>query len=364
MVQTWETFIPPGKSLKKNILGGGSAKNLGPPVPSRLEDVKIEAKDVNSLQDATFMAVNQANARLVKRTGQAEVASRLESMNKKKEAPSPATSRAKKKRCNDDQGGGAVVDVDAMVMNGDEEDADAILAVFLQKKVKTEPGLTPAQPIVVREEEKQPAMEMVPLPQVMPPSLPILSLEAHQRRDNQLALFALSIERPHRATNDMIINTPPAVGVLNYCSQYKDEMPWFAIMHKVVADSGGRLSFQKIPVFRRSVLVTFLRQPDPKCPYERPCGNLDREPRAHEGKVRCIAHRLSEELWGEGKGFRLREMLFSKEHTEINATLDNNARILRDKTGERIVDPREHLPHIPELCYMCHVWYASQCVAA
>ncbi len=349
MVETWSTFIPPGKSLQKNLLGGGTVKGgqqQQQKIPARLEDVKIETKDVNSLQDATFIAVNQANARLVKSTGQAEVASKLEACNKKqKKAP------VQKKRPLSPI---VIVQDEQEVVNIDADDSDAILAMFLNKKVKTEKTM----PTVQLPNDR---VEQVPLPLVMGPSLPIHSLEAHQRRDNQLQLFAMTIERPHRATNDTIINTPPAVGVLNYCSQYKDEMPWFNVMQQAIANSDGKLSFQKTPVFRRSVLVTFLREPDPKCAYERPCVNLDREPRAHEGKVRCIAHRMSEQIWGEGKGFRLREMLFSDVYTKINSTIDNNARIMSEKKkSEQLVDPRIHLSNIPELCYMCHVWMVTE----
>ena len=162
-------------------------------------------------------------------------------------------------------------------------------------------------------------------------------------------MFAITIERQLRANTQEILGTPPVVGVLSYCAQFKDEMPWYTHHQRQVAESGGKLTYQKTPLIRRLVLVTFLRQADPSAKYERPCANLDREPRQGEPMIRCVAHRLSEEKFGPGKGFRCRELLYNDQQIKINAALAS-------KRG----DPTVYLSKIPEICYMCHVWLTTE----
>jgi hypothetical protein len=176
-----------------------------------------------------------------------------------------------------------------------------------------------------------------PEPLVLPDV--VHTLEEHKRRDEQPELFAMTtVQRPSRATDQVIIETPPEVQVLAYCNQFRNEMEWFARMQVIVAEND--LKFQKTPVFRRAVLITFLREPDPSNKWERPCFNLDRDPQPHECHIRCIAHRL----WG----FRLREMLFNDQQQRINASLRN---------GE---DPAAHLFGVNEMCYLCHIYMTNK----
>jgi hypothetical protein len=156
----------------------------------------------------------------------------------------------------------------------------------------------------------------------------ILTLEQHNNRDAQAELFEQSLRAMGRAPSDMVIQTPPATQVLAYCARFRDEMPWFATMQAVVAAS-PTLQYPDVPVFCRAVLLEFLREPHPRSEEERPCFNLDRDPMPHERRFRCVAHHLSESRLGPGKGFRLREMRFGPARSTV-----------------------------PEMCYLCHLWFA------
>lgn len=155
---------------------------------------------------------------------------------------------------------------------------------------------------------------------------PIETLEQHAVREDRIKRFALNLEQSSRTVEDVVIATPSfsEIDVLAYCSQHKDEMPWFVSMEKYVA--GSVYEFPDVPVLSRKKIVDFLREPNPLDRKERYCFNLDRAPLPHEGKTQCVAHRLSEERLGPGKGFRLRELV-----------------IIMDGS-------------IPEYCYLCHLW--------
>lgn len=198
-------------------------------------------------------------------------------------------------------------------------------------------------------------MEAVVAPALAP--LQIETLEQHKLRNKQTELFALTIERQHQTpTTEMIISTPPAVTALQYCATLPAaEVPWYEATKQAVA-SRTNMTFPKTPLMSRSVLLTFLRQPDAHNPYERPCLNLDRNPYEHERgfRMRCVAHRMSAEQLGEANAFRCRELLYHGQMIKINAALAS-------KGAE---DPRLHLHDIPELCYMCHVWLTTEAALA
>lgn len=321
MLKGIESFIPGGKAIKKSLLGGKPSAAA----PLKLEDVEIAQKDVNSLQDGVWAASNQAHSRLVKRTGQSAIAQKMEANNQKDQKERSVT---KQKR------------------------VPPPLPPFPSPPSVYTEAVAAARPITAV------ATEIIPEPVIVEKTaLQFNTLEQHKRRDDELALFAVTVERPHRANNEIIVNTPTAVSVLGYCSQFKDEMPWYKSMQQTVANSSN-VTFQKTPVMRRTVLVTFLRMPDTAMPFERACFNLDREPSAHENRVRCIAHRLSEKCLGPGRGFRLREMLFNDQSLKINAALEHNTRAAHN--GQPMVDPTIHLTPIPEMCYMCHVWMTTE----
>lgn len=195
---------------------------------------------------------------------------------------------------------------------------------------------------------KEVNVDMVPMPVHMPANgSHIEKIEQHMMRDNELELFAKRVDRPHGPSTEMITKTPPLVKTLQYCSQFPDLTPWVNQYNATLANS-TTLSFQRMPTLSRAVLQTFLRVPDPRNTWERPCFNLDREPRVGEGLMRCAAHRLSEERLGPGKGYRLREILYPEQIVAINHTLATKG------------DPSVHLYPIPEMCYHCHIFLATE----
>jgi hypothetical protein len=322
MLSSAETYIPGGKTIRKGLLGGRPSAAA----PPKLEDVRLEQKDVNSIQDTVWTVSNQAQSRLLKRTGQPAIAAKMEADMKRdqRERVIVKQKRPPKK----------VLAPPAPTLGADAA-AAAAAAKGADKQFSWE--------------EKRQETELVPTPMVLDPK--VSTLEQHKRRDKDTALYAVIVERPSRATTEEIVKTPPAHAVLGYCAEYKPSVPWYLHMQEVVADSPD-LQYQRVPVFRRSVLVTFLRAPDPAVPYERPCYNLDREPFTHETLVRCIGHRLSEAKLGADRAFRPRELLFNDQSVKINAALASG--------GNCKQDPCVYLRDPPEMCYMCHVWLTTE----
>jgi hypothetical protein len=74
MLSSAETYIPGGKTIRKGLLGGRPSAAA----PPKLEDVRLEQKDVNSIQDTVWTVSNQAQSRLLKRTGQPAIAAKME----------------------------------------------------------------------------------------------------------------------------------------------------------------------------------------------------------------------------------------------------------------------------------------------
>lgn len=304
-----ETFVPGDKTFKKAVFGGtGNAK--------KLENVKIEPAEEQ--QDAVMAMTNQANSRLIKRTGQVDVANEVEQQNLVLHRKKHSTTQKK-----------------------------TTPAATTTTKTSSVPEPLPPPPPQPEMPVLQTHVEEVVLPTVVPDALPIKTLEQHKRRDDQVALFALQIERTHQQKQPELTTKPPTVvGVLSYCAEYKDEMPWYGQYYDALSNNPN-LTFQKIPLLSRAFLQDFLRVPNPNVIYERHCFNLDRDPVEHEGRIRCVAHRLSEKLLGPGKGYRLREILFPNQVTMVEKALAEKR------------DPRVCLSPIPEMCYLCHIWMTT-----
>jgi len=223
-----------------------------------------------------------------------------------------------------------------------------------KKKPASSPAAAATAPVAALPRTMAP--KAVAAQEVAPPAVAptqIETLEQHRVRNDQTQLFAVNIERPHRtAPLEAIINTPPAVGTLRYCATLPtSDVPWYAVATEAIARRPN-MGFPRTPLMRRSVLLTFLRAPDPQQPYERPCFNLDRNPYNHERglRMRCVAHRMSAEQLGEAKAFRCRELLYNGQMVKIHAALATRG----------AEDPRHHLHDIPELCYMCHIWLTTE----
>lgn len=173
----------------------------------------------------------------------------------------------------------------------------------------------------------------------------IETLEQHNVRDNEAALFAERIEAQSlRPSNALIINQPPSAKVLADYRKYTTDPVWtsFSRLQTQVAVEG--LHYPDVPAFNRAYLQYFLREPIG--PYERPCLNLDKP--CSDGRVfECIAHQMSTRQLGVGKGFRLREFLMKDESVRINNAIE-----------QKHPNPLSLLNPVPELCMLCHLWTA------
>lgn len=215
-------------------------------------------------------------------------------------------------------------------------------------KRTVEPAGIPAETVTAAAVAAPTAVKKESVIQVQP-------LEEVPRRDTDLELFAMEMERrPLRPSQQLILELPPPIETLSYCAQFKTkEMPWFVGGQKTLA-ANPNLGAPIVPLYPRAYLQPFMREPDHKSSHERPCFNLDREPHEGEqGRVRCIAHRLSEQRLGLGQGYRLRELLNTTQCTQINDALAYRA-------GKITRDPAQFLPKIPEVCVMCHVWMTTE----
>lgn len=213
------------------------------------------------------------------------------------------------------------------------EDAAAFMAARALKKerVDTEAATDP-----VAHASSPPAVRVkVELPQVVDEEQKIMTLEAHNRRDMQHELFEHNVSQilaPNAATLHI---APPRVDPLEFCLRFPAIFPWApAYVDGVAADAS--ITFQEAPILSRSYISDFLREPSPQNKLERACVNLDRLPMQHEqGLERCAAHELSTRLLGEGRGFRLREMLFN--HQDERDGGINEYAMMQD------------------MCFMCHL---------
>jgi len=187
----------------------------------------------------------------------------------------------------------------------------------------------PGEPEMKQRKKQQPKKR------VTKPSVdrgPVLSMEEHMRRDDELALFSSKADSAKRNVNDVLLQIPESIKnpteIIASCARIKSDLPWFVSMQNFVAGSDDVYEFPDTPVLSHEIILRFLREPAPLS-TERPCCNLDREPNApfENGLVRCIAHRMSEKELGPAHAFRLREMIFSDARQEF-----------------------------PDICYLCHLW--------
>ncbi len=319
-VSKWQTFVPEATLDIKPTQTTPSRKMT-------LKLTHVNQSKVKSVNDTTFMSMNQATVNLMKQTASnPEPLLRLHQQDQQNKAASKSEKKKRTIAAADDEGVDEedIRDDYVHVNNADEDEEDRI-----QKTVRAQKRHVP------------PAGPMQ--------TLPVEDLEQHTKRDDQLALFALNMSRYDRPTTDVIVNTPPSNTVLAYCAKHKDKFPWFTPMQAFVASS-ELYDYPDVQVVSREAILPFLREPNPRAGYERPCVNLDREPYEREGKVRCIWHRISEERLGKGKGYRLREFIIGAANAYINEAIEHKQ------------DPRVHLTSSPEMCYLCHLWmYLGDC---
>lgn len=228
-----------------------------------------------------------------------------------------------------------------------EQEADAIVnaaaARLLSAQGSSEAAEFMAARAVKRERPESPAAEAPPsppaarvkveLPAVVDEAQKIMTLEAHNRRDMQHELFQHNVSRILAPNTTALHVAPPCVDPLEFCLRYPAIFPWAPAYVDGVA-SNPSITFQEAPIFSRAYLRDFWREPSPLNRLEHPCVNLDRLPMQHEQRSeRCAAHELSTRLLGEGKGYRLREMLFNNQDERSGG----GAELARD------------------MCFMCHL---------
>lgn len=186
-------------------------------------------------------------------------------------------------------------------------------------------------------------MEPIALLKTAPAEMTILTMEAHNRRDNQADLFENNITKYHTPTSEMLREPPPKTDPLQFAMQRPQQFPWApALVHGIA--NNPFVGFPQAVTLVRAYIGTFLREPSPTMRYERPCINLDRLPLQHETLLQCAAHELSTKILGEGKGYKLRELLLKHEMTKI-----------RDALDKRLIPTPDMLSEIPDMCFMCHL---------
>lgn len=318
-LELWNRFLPPTGQLDRSAL---APLQQPPPQPP---PAPLGASKSPATRDATWLGTNQASTRLTRQNVVAKTAPTLLADLKDRNNKDATEHQARKDKYKKKPAASAAAAAAAPT------------------------GAVPALPRTMA--PKAVAVQEVAPPAVAPAQ--IETLEQHRVRNDQTQLFAINIERPHRtAPVEAIINTPPPVGTLRYCATLPtSDVPWYAVATEAIARRPN-MGFPRTPLMRRSVLLTFLRAPDPHQPYERPCFNLDRNPYNHERglRMRCVAHRMSAEQLGEAKAFRCRELLYNGQMVKIHAAL----------ATQGAEDPRNHLHDIPELCYMCHIWLTTE----
>lgn len=317
--KAWQSFAPSsrGDAVEK-LLEGKVVQTEGPPLPDRIEgkDVDIQ-KSVKALNDPTYAGMNQGEISLIERSSQQSGVSepvkklhhkdqehrlRMKQVKKVKVRPRPGANAP---------GGGGV------------------------KKSKTVPTTTTTN------------MVEVP-PQNTVKELPIETIDEHTQRNNTPSLFTTRLSSMNRVSTEVLVSHPPPAEVLAYAKNIEGLQPSYVGMQRFVSESNGMYNYPDVPVLSRKAILPFYRAPIPGRKEERPCLNLDRNPYAHEGKTRCMAHIMSAEKLGEDKAFRCRELLIG----DVNARIEEAVRAGRD--------PSIHLSPAPGYCIFCHMLIVLQ----
>ena len=214
--------------------------------------------------------------------------------------------------------------------------------IQLQPHVEAREEMTPKKTRVEKSDDNN--LAVVPFREpVTREEYSIISMEAHNRRDNQVELFEHNINKYHTPSSVILTNPPPKIDPLGFALQYPNEFAWAPVTVNALA-SNPSVGFPRSPNFARDYIKDYLRPPSKIMKYERECINLDRDPLAHETLDICAAFELSTKLAGPGNGFKLREFLLNNEMERILEHLENKR-----------TPPAGSLPEIQDLCFMCHL---------
>lgn len=389
-VNVWESYGLKGKlgKLKAQVNGSARPCTTSDVFPDSLRHVPDgENTSVNSLQDNTFATAQQVYSAKLRKTSENGV---VEEYDRMREEAASRTShqqrvrvmRKTKKRPKQPRQKGK--EEEEVILTKVKIKANAN-GIFRNKKKRNnnnnnnnivdisqeEAGDLPSN---TKRSSHRPSRVSVPMPsdehgnQGILAGLPVESLEDYRHSDDQMELFARAVTRAGRATEDIILNMPPITEVLSYCRQFQNkECMWYYKINHKVSNADSNLKYPDVCVLSRKYMESFYRECDPSQPYERPCINLDRDPRPGEGKIRCVAHALSEKVLGPGKGYRLRELILRDEMTQVNAAIAHNNSVRRkaaelsipiEQAGD-LVNPRDWLSNIQEPCIMCHIYFTN-----
>lgn len=314
-LSAWNSFLSSGSNALTSMIP--EHVEQGKTLPTSTAEVAAVEDDL------TFNMVNKGTAVLVKQTGQPEIAAKLEQDNK-----ADAERRLERKAAGASAKPSAKPQGLAPRTRVQKKKEEVVKAVA--EAHSTVPALCAG------------TVEKVILPRTSLQPLPIYSLEQYTRREQEADAFTVpvTVQRTQdRVTTQQIINLPPETEVFKYvATNFRDEAKWYDQQIKYVANNPD-LTFQKVPIMSRAMIETFLRVPDPKVAWERPCCNLDRDPFPHETGIRCIAHFMA--------GYRLREMHMNDTIVKVNAALQNKQ------------NPMIYLSPVPEMCVLCHVYLTT-----
>jgi hypothetical protein len=309
-LKSWQSYTGPVKLGNLNIkttAENTAAQTAPPPLKA------VSQSQVKSANDDAFDAANQANINLMKRSH-----------------PDSVTAAA------------PLEEMHAFSVEKKRDDAAKTIEKKPSKRERATTTTTTKKSATSPKQQHRQVKKIASANEV----IPIEKLEEHLVRDNDYALYSTRVADSGRHVNNIIVATPPASEVLAYARQFTENKKWFTSMTMHISNT-ETIDFPDVPVKSRVELLNYLHEPDPKVHWQRPCCNLDRTPLPYEKTPRCIAHVMSEEVLGQGNGFRLREIILNDAVIRINA----------DPPGS---NPMDHLGPIPEMCYLCHLWTALQ----
>lgn len=334
-LDAWKSFAPGGRldALEEDIKKHATHNDDNYVSPkNKVKKLKtVSQSKVKSLNDSAFTSANQATINLMRQShpADANAAQPLEDIHKHSVTKNTTVKMRIKKRSHEKE-------KDDLA---EEEEVGTPLVETTTTVFKPPQNVAKRRVILMDREQRE---HHEPRKDQEERKI-IEELEEHIMREDDQSLFAVRTPNVGRPTNDVIIATPSQTEVLRYARQFDENSAWFVPMMRKISSS-ERTDFPDVPVLSRKVLITLLREPDPRVGWERPCCNLDHNPLTYEGRMRCIAHIMSEELLGPGKGFRLREMLMPDTIVAINNAISSKG------------NPMDHLTPINEMCYLCHLW--------
>ena len=331
--------------MEEQIQNAEHVSNQIKGLPKTLDDVQdVDQSKIKSLNDNTFVTVNDLDNRRNLETGQYEVFARRQQQERNHE-------EAKNNRRQQQQKKQRMLNSNRTSANDASDDA-----VNGNERTHFKPPM-----------EKERIGPLSPVKE-----LPVENLDEHHYAEDDNMLFTQKL-RKRRSEQESIASIPSRNTIMSYVAKYKDELPWFQHNINTVINTEG-LDFQKMETVNRAYIALYLREVDPNAPDERPCMNLDHDPVHGEIGFRCESHRLSSDWMGSEKAFKCREFLLPSIHTQIAAAKKHNRRVemakrkakssatdASDKAPLVSLNPCKWLPEVPEMCFLCYLKFVNRC---